>query len=500
MKLEEISGWAAECPLATSAHARSETLRAGTDMYVALSCIALVALLLRLLPLLLESGTGWVTANNSGAYLGLAEGLRHGCGFAAWTGSKCASPETSRTPGYPVFLAIVPGVRAAIAAQALLWSVLCLVTGIFASRRWGTSAGVIACLLLALDVSSFVYSNKIMADVPFSFLLAAAALAELKALERSRLDWRTTSLILLASLLFACATVVRPIAQLVVPLAFLFAVFMWRGNWRQRMTVGLLIISLQVLLIGGWRYRNWKEAGVDTFSTVAAFNLYNFRAAGTIAYATGQSLETVWRTWDQSHPESFTRRALEVIRQHPFAFAYMTCRTFVYLAVVPDRGPLARVLGIEKKQKPEDPGSIRIGGMFNKVAGSPLRTVESIYRDELDSSAVFTALVMLQLGMILLIWLGVAHAVGSELRSRSAWDVRMLFVLAMAILLLVLASGPETTDRFRIPAMPFLAMLSGIGWCRAWSHWKTTAGYQVKSQSGASSDCAGLRPATARPA
>jgi len=428
--------------------------------------------MIRLLPLLLQSRTDWMTANNSDVYLDLVQGLRHECGFAAWTGGKCAAAETSRTPGYPLFLAIFPSAGGAIAAQAVLWSGLCFMIGLFAGRRWGRATGIAVCLMLALDVSSFVYSNKIMTEVLFSVLLATASLTELMGLERSRFDRRAAGLIFLSSFLLACAVAVRPIAQMMLPLSLLFAVFIWRGAWHHKLAIGVLVVSLPVLFTWGWKYRNWKEGGVNTLSTVGAVNLYDFRAAGTIAYATGSSLETVWQTWDQSDPQTFTHRGLEVIRQHPFAFAYLTCRTFLYLAVVPDRGPLARVLGIESEQKAEDPGSFRIGGVLSEARRSPLHALVSIYRNELDSSVVFAFLVILQLGMTLLIWTGVAYTVRLRAFSRSTPDIRMLFMLAMALLLLILASGPEATDRFRIPAMPFLAILSGIGWSGTWSHSK----------------------------
>jgi 4-amino-4-deoxy-L-arabinose transferase-like glycosyltransferase len=475
MKLQEASD-VLRMDFAGSANVSSDTaVQKKSGLYLPLVGIALAALLIRLLPLMLESGSAWTTANNSEAYTDLAEGFQHGCGFAAWTGTKCASPEVSRTPGYPLLLALLPSTRAAVAVQALLWSALCLAIGVFAARRWGASAGIIACLLLALDLPSFVYSNKIMTEVPFSFLFAAAVLAELKVMECSRFDRKLIGLVLLSGLLFACATAVRPIAQMVVPLALLFALLMWRGDWRQKLAVGLLLVLFPVLLIGGWKYRNWKETGISAFSTVSAFNLYNFRAAGTVAYATGRSLQTVWRSWDQSHPESFARRGFEIIRQHPMAFAAMTSRTFVYLALVPDRGPLARVLGIEQGQKVEDPGSIRIDGALDGAARSPLHTAALIYRNELDSSSAFAALIILQLAMTALVWMGAVYAAVSEVRSRPAWDVRILFMLVMALWLLFLASGPEATDRFRIPAMPLLAMVSAIGWYRAWSDWRRVA-------------------------
>jgi hypothetical protein len=37
-------------------------------------------------------------------------------------------------------------------------------------------------------------------------------------------------------------------------------------------------------------------------------------------------------------------------------------------------------------------------------------------------------------------------------------------MVLIAIVMLIVAAGPEATARFRVPAMPFLAMAAGIGW------------------------------------
>lgn len=43
------------------------------------------------------------------------------------------------------------------------------------------------------------------------------------------------------------------------------------------------------------------------------------------------------------------------------------------------------------------------------------------------------------------------------------------FTVAMATM--ILAAGAEAYARFRVPAMPFLTMLAGIGWSRGrWSN------------------------------
>jgi hypothetical protein len=42
-----------------------------------------------------------------------------------------------------------------------------------------------------------------------------------------------------------------------------------------------------------------------------------------------------------------------------------------------------------------------------------------------------------------------------------------MYLLIIALVMLFLAAGPEAIARYRAPAMPFLAMVAGVGWSRA---------------------------------
>jgi hypothetical protein len=43
------------------------------------------------------------------AYIGLPDGLKQECGLTWWAGGRCsAAPETNRTPGYPIFISLMP--------------------------------------------------------------------------------------------------------------------------------------------------------------------------------------------------------------------------------------------------------------------------------------------------------------------------------------------------------------------------------------------------------
>src|ERR1700746_3447558 len=73
--------------------------------------IALVALLVRLAPLLRSDLSFAFIHDDSFWFMQHADGLTHGCGFARWVSGVCAPPEIMRTPGYPLMLTLMPNAR-----------------------------------------------------------------------------------------------------------------------------------------------------------------------------------------------------------------------------------------------------------------------------------------------------------------------------------------------------------------------------------------------------
>ena len=445
----------------------SSTIRERLPRYAfpaGLLAICTCALAIRLVPLILGSGIDRAIANSSETYLELSDGLSRGCGFAVWAAGKCSSPEISRTPGYPVFLWLLPGWRAAIFVQCVISAATCFLAGAFSYRRWGTKVGALTAIMLAVNVPSIVYSDKIMTEVLFTGLLTAGFVSELSALKSPTMGRKSWLFLWIGSFLFAAAVLVRPIGQV---LLFLIAIppvlVLRREGWLRRMAVVACLILMLTLAIVGWSQRNWRKTGIRTFSTVGAFNLYYFRAAGVAAYSSGRGLIDVWRTWDQVKPEEMGPRAMKILMAHPMATAYTTVRGFVYVSLIPDRGPLAKLIGAEAFEAIKDPGSFRVFETLKAKNGG----LASIYADECDSSPFMAILLIFQTVTILFVWVGIALALRAISLRSSDYDFSLIFLLAVALALLLLASGPEATARFRIPAMPFLSVVAAVGWMRA---------------------------------
>jgi hypothetical protein len=428
-----------------------------------LLAIAAVALSLRLLPLL-RPGDTWTVLDDSNEYLALVRGMRAGCGFARLSGSACRPPELLRLPGYPLFVAIMPNLRTVVAAQALLGATTALVIGAFSCARWGPAAGLIAEALLAQDIPSIVASSTVMSDCLFQAVLVVAILLQLSALARRSTGRNAVALALLAAIFLAFGVLLRGVA-IVLPLLAALP-FWWMPNITIAKRVALSVIATAIPLTAmlAWTARNYALTGRWTFTTEGAYTLYYYNTAGVLWFVKGGELTEqqteLSRAIGANGPDEFItaaqqhqmlHRSLSVFSSHPVATLTMLLRCFAWLAIVPDRANLNALLRSHARSS-----------VFLIASQNPAKRIRETLR-----SPPLAAFVALQVPFILFTWIGVFLTL-LRLPARFP-DQRPLILipLAVAFLMMLAGTGPGAIARFRLPAMPFLAMLTGIGWSEA---------------------------------
>lgn len=410
-------------------------------------------------------------------YVQLADGLKHGCGFARAVHGRCMPlpgpkearaarvsvdvanyVELVRTPGYPLFLSVMPSLSSAIVVQELLAGVLVFAIFMFVSARWGTGAAAISALFVTLDVSGILYSSELMSDVLFAFFFVLGLLAELDALGKHG-PHRFAS-VLLASALFGAATITRPLAQFVVMAMALIPFFFKSTTWSKRVGFAALTVAFTLLVVVGWSWRNYRLTGLAQFSPVGAVNLFYYRAGGTLVYANHL------RALPHLEPQGpdLARQALRIIARHPVAFAEMTLSNFVYLSLVPERSTLAHFLRIHTDFPVQEGGSTRLRLALSKILISPVRTLGDIYRGEFFASPLMLGLTIFQLIFAAVLWSGALTTSMRAANFRSDRGLCVIFLAACAFLFLLMGSGAEAQPRYRVPAVPFLAILSGVAW------------------------------------
>lgn len=425
-----------------------------------LFALAGLALLLRLLSLL-RPGDAWTVLDDSREYLALVRGMHSGCGFARMFDGVCSSPELLRLPGYPFFVAILPNLRAVVALQAAVGAATCLLIGLFTCKRWGLPAGVIAETLLALDIPSIVASSTIMSDCLFEATLALAVTLQLSAIGGGSGGRRPIVLALLAAAFLAFAVLLRAVAIVLPIFASVPFLLMPRLAPKKRLALCLAAILIPATAIFAWTARNYLRTGRWTFTTEAAYNLYYYNAAGVLWYLHGGSLtqlqDRLAGAIGANGPDEFVSpdqqrqmlaRGASVLLRHPVAALAMLVRCFLWLAIVPDRANLNALLATNARSSVFLVASQNVALRVRETLRSPL----------------LSALVALQVPLIIFTWVGVALMLAQHSARTREELALILLPLGVAVAMMLAATGPGAIARFRMPAMPFLAMLAGAGW------------------------------------
>ncbi len=385
------------------------------------------------------------------------------------------TPATLRTPGYPLFIAAVYGLAgrytaAVVLAQIVLSMGTLVLVCSLASELWDRHIGQLAALLLALDITSFVYSLWLLTETLFTFLLTAALVCGVR-FRRSAPQLRWCALFGLA---FTASVLVRPIAYyLIGPLALwviLVCVQQLAGLRRSAAAVIAFVIPF-VLFVGGWQLRNELRTGVPVLSRVAGINMLFFRGAAVVALRDGVSLQEArhrlgYKRYIEVYPEAralspeelsqrWQRQGLALIRAHPVLFARTHLRPLATILLgtpehslmalldfpVPATGPLGDLLRL-------DPGSY----VERWIVQHPL------------SWSAFVLLMVYLLGL----YLGTVLAWIHLFRARRFSLEHGVLVLVFLYLLLI-SAGPEAYSRFRVPLAPFLCIYGAAGLTLVWT-------------------------------
>jgi len=370
-------------------------------------------------------------------------------------------PETIRTPAYPLLLAglyHVAGVhpRAVVPIQIAL-SVLTLWAGFrIASLLFGSKAGMLTAVLLALDPVSLYYSQVLLTESLFGAALTLCLLCLVQAMRTSSLrhpSW--------AGFWLAAATYTRPTGYylgLLLPMALFVATQRSRG-WRRALASAALMGIVFAVLVGGWQVRNYLATGSAAFSQAKNQYLLIAKAAAIVATRDGVSLQEAQQRLADEHAaslasefprasqtlllESQGRFAQSVIAAHPV----LLVRTTVQGAAANLLGPsnLAHLIG-------SDNVALREAFLQRDFARFP-------------PSRWVAALSSWTVGVLFLGLLYGGMAVLFKRKGFGNADVTLL-VLTAAYVILV-SSGPEAYSRFRMPIMPILCVLSAGGYlCR----------------------------------
>lgn len=233
--------------------------------------------------------------NDSAEYLSLAANLMdHGVFSSSPSPPWVAN--IRRTPGYPALIVLVSspfgGVMpaAVILFQLLLGAMAAVLTSLLTHRITGKRrAAAGAGLLVAFDLAFLESNFTLLTDTPFTFLLLCTLLIP-------HLSPRLSSLAgcLLTGVLLSLATMIRPIGLYLGALAALT---------QRRLPRALALLALSAVLPAFWCARNHKELGVWALTDILSRASLS-RAASIESLGTGTPLHEQLAILDRQLEES----------------------------------------------------------------------------------------------------------------------------------------------------------------------------------------------------
>jgi len=370
-------------------------------------------------------------------------------------------PETIRTPAFPFLLSglyHVVGIRphAVVAIQTALSVVTMLAGCRIASLLFGSRAGLLTAIFLALDPVSLYYSQVMLTETMFGTALTLSLLGMVYATRYPSLLYPCC-----AGICLALATYTRPTGYylgILLPVMLFLAIRRSKG-WRPALASAVLMGLLFAATVGGWQLRNYVSTGSAQFSQAKNQYLFIAKAAAIIAMRDGISLQEAQQRLAQEHaawhppelPRTSQTQLLEsqgrfgqaVVAAHPVLLVRTTLQGTAANLLGPSN--LAHLFG-------SDNVALREAFLRLDFARFPLRdwiTVLSSWTSGL-----------LFLGVLYTgVWILLKH------KGLGNGDIAVL-VLTAAYVILV-SSGPEAYSRFRMPVMPIFCVMAAGGYlCR----------------------------------
>lgn len=378
------------------------------------------------------------------SYIQPAHGMLKGEGFSRQSDNGSWELETSRTPGYPLFLAAIfyfsSNILAVIVVQKLGIIAISLFFYLYFVNRLGFSERLmlVAMILLNLDLATVIAANRVLSEALFCMFLVALFVCFAETIERKKIKWAIA-----AGLLCGFSALIRPIGIVFfVPLAILL-VLVGRPIKRSAL-VAVIFVAGSVFLPGLWIYRNYTLFGELAFSSISGKSLLYYRAAGAFSFSQGIS-----------YKEAFDRLKQEAEKEF-----------------VLQSGALGRPLGPFEKNRIRK----RLG--FSILREHPMETVKTGFfglgkiffgpaspaRLKPETAVHSRVVHALQYAVSVLWWVFGAIGFLALWKGANKQRRKMLVLLALFIVYFVLMSaGMEAYSRFRVPFMPYLAVFASGG-------------------------------------
>lgn len=428
--------------------------------------IALTARSLLFLGILLRNDVFFLT--DTDGYLNLGDNIyRH-----AFFSSDNIQPDASRTPLYPFFIALFKWIGLSNAGVIFVQIIISSVTSLFVILITHKLLGdwLPACLaggIVAIDIPSIVLANCLLTEALFTFLITLSAWYLVLYIKHDK-----TIALLTSGILLGLSVLCRPIAvYFPFAAAILFLLFFKMPKVYVFRRILAYFISCYIFVVP-WLVRNQTVFGSPFLSTVQWHNLLTDRAAGVYSVYKGISMAEAEEILVKDSELMFKgdmdkdfiefkrfqgKMGMSVILEHPFIYIRNTFASVFNILFKPIRSTIDLQLGFAKKGTMLTPwgekDNLSLWMKFLQMTSRPT-----------------IALVLFQFIMLIILWPSFAYGM-MIVFAKKEYFVFWLIALIVAYFSII-AGGPVSYARHRVPFLPFLAIGCGIGLAGAYERLK----------------------------
>jgi 4-amino-4-deoxy-L-arabinose transferase-like glycosyltransferase len=371
-------------------------------------------------------------------------------------------PSAIRTPVFPLFIALVYqlfGINnlPLVLAQVLISLLIVGLTYWLGLLLFSETEAWIGALLFTLSSAPAVYAVFIMSETLFSLLLILGLLSLALYRERKQHVW-----LVVAGVLTGLAILCRPVAAYFPILAIGLIWLAEPGNWRRLIAKAILFLLACVLVIGPWVWRNMRQLRIPAISTISSYNLLFYNAVSLKADQEGISQAQARAALQTQVAAELAKRGglpnetiqarlydewgRRIILSHPFRYALIHLKNDLN-NFLPDVTDFLELMGVTQGAK----GTLSVLNQQGLVAA-----IEHYFEGQIWLIGLVFPWIAL-LGFIYL-----AGILGVYILTRcKAWFG--LALLLCPVVYYMLLPGAPSNPRFRVPVMPYLCLLGGIG-------------------------------------
>lgn len=373
--------------------------------------------------------------------------------------TKWHFPSSFRTPVFPAFVGFLETLLGLNISQFVLIQIALALANIymlgrlvsyFAAAKWQ----LFAMIVFSLDLVTIQVANYVLSETLFSFLLLlslnlmlAMCYSNSDHFKNSQSNKRLYALSVMTGLSLGLFALCRPVGQFLPFLLLLWLLFFKQQVFKQEQQTKKQVYWMSVIILLGslavmhaWKLNNLINKGHYFVSATTSYNMYNYRAAWNVAYRDGRTFVDVKQEFQDKREQfkrenpqlsnyeigqHFTKEGLGIILSTPKETFFQAMRGLVFLYGGIYSGSLERIF--QKKW------ALKASQLY---------------------SLVYSGLLYFGILLALFYW-----------RVLSSAQKALFSLCAIIVFYFTFFSiGVESYARLRAPFMPYLVIMSILGW------------------------------------